>query len=483
MNDIALFSSGPRSRGGRRMLVLLASDTLTLLGVMLAAFAAREALGGTVAPSTHVPLLFFLFIAPCSNYFMGLYDSPPPAPPEELRSLAFSTSLAYLGIAIFLVMGRGEQPSRLVFAGAWLVSLPLVPLARWQVRRMFADRLWWGTPAVLFGCGEVLARLGSYLISHKELGIKPEVRVTGLPAPLDAGDTCPREDSEVSGDLPLLRSEQQVIAFADRCPYACAVVVVSEKDKRHREIEIAARLFSSVLLVPESFEDLPFWVRPVEIGRICCLRVRQNLLDARRLFLKRSMDLILSVAGAVLILPLCLIIGVCIRLESPGPVFFRHDRIGRGGRVIRILKFRTMVNDAQEALARHLAANPDLRREWEADQKLRNDPRITRVGAVLRRTSLDELPQLWNVIRGEMSLVGPRPIVQSEVERYGAAFTAYSRVRPGITGLWQVSGRNDLSYDTRVRIDRYYINNWSTCLDLVILAKTVPVVFGKKGAD
>ena len=172
------------------MLVLLASDTLTLLGVMLAAFAAREALGGTVAPSTHVPLLFFLFIAPCSNYFMGLYDSPPPAPPEELRSLAFSTSLAYLGIAIFLVMGRGEQPSRLVFAGAWLVSLPLVPLARWQVRRMFADRLWWGTPAVLFGCGEVLARLGSYLISHKELGIKPEVRVTGLPAPLDAGDTC-----------------------------------------------------------------------------------------------------------------------------------------------------------------------------------------------------------------------------------------------------------------------------------------------------
>lgn len=131
----------------------------------------------------------------------------------------------------------------------------------------------------------------------------------------------PGEDSEVSGDLPLLRSEQQVIAFADRCPYACAVVVVSEKDKRHREIEIAARLFSSVLLVPESFEDLPFWVRPVEIGRICCLRVRQNLLDARRLFLKRSMDLILSVAGAVLILPLCLIIGVCIRLESPGPVF------------------------------------------------------------------------------------------------------------------------------------------------------------------
>lgn len=481
MNDIKKYLSGPRLRRCRRMLVLLASDTVTLFGVMLAAFAAREALGGCVAPSVHGPLLFFLFIAPCSNYFMGLYDAPPPAAPDELRRLAFSTSLAYLSIAIFLVMGRGEQPSRLVFAGAWLTSLPLVPLARWQVRRIFAGRSWWGTPAVLFGRGEVLDRLGVYLAAHKELGLKPEIRVTDLPSFM-ADDTPPAELADFSEELTLLRSEQQVTAFAERHPEACAVVVVSENDKRHREIEIAARLFSSVLLVPESFEDISFWVRPVEIGRIFCLRVRQNLLDARRLFLKRGMDLTLSVVGAVLVLPLCLIIGVCIRLESPGPVFFRHERIGRGGRVIRILKFRTMVNDAQEALARHLAANPDLRREWEADQKLRNDPRITRVGAVLRRTSLDELPQLWNVIWGEMSLVGPRPIVQSEVERYGAAFAAYSRVRPGITGLWQVSGRNDLSYETRVRIDRYYINNWSICQDLVILAKTVPVVFGKKGA-
>lgn len=480
MNDAEKCLSGPRLRRSRRMLVLLASDTMTLLGVMLAACAVREALGGSVAPSAHGPLLLFLFIAPCSNYFMGLYDTPPPTPPEELRSLAFSTSLAYLSIAIFLVMGRGEQPSRLIFAGAWLASLPLVPLARWQTRRIFAGRFWWGVPAVLFGRGDVLDRLGAYLASHRELGLHPEMRVTN--SLFTASDALPAERAEVSDDLTLLHSEQQVIAFAGRHPEACAVVVVSEKNKRHREIEIAARLFSSVLLVPESFEDIPFWVRPVEIGRIVCLRVRQNLLDARRLFLKRGMDLALSVVGAVLVLPLCLIIGVCIRLESSGPVFFRHERIGRGGRVIRILKFRTMVNDAQDALARHLAANPDLRREWEADQKLRNDPRITRVGAVLRRTSLDELPQLWNVIRGEMSLVGPRPIVRSEVERYGAAFAAYSRVRPGITGLWQVSGRNDLSYETRVRIDRYYINNWSTCLDLLILAKTVPVVFGKKGA-
>ena len=141
-----------------------------------------------------------------------------------------------------------------------------------------------------------------------------------------------------------------------------------------------------------------------------------------------------------------------------------------------------MVCNAEEVLQKYLRENPDLREEWEADQKLRNDPRITKVGAWLRKTSLDELPQLWNVVWGEMSLVGPRPIVDDEIVKYGSAFASYTRVRPGMTGLWQVSGRNDLSYKHRVHLDRFYICNWSTWLDILILAKTFPVVLGRKGA-
>ena len=186
--------------------------------------------------------------------------------------------------------------------------------------------------------------------------------------------------------------------------------------------------------------------------------------------------LFLSVVGGIAIFPILVLIALAIKLGSRGPVFFRQNRIGRGGQTIHILKFRTMVRNAEEVLQTYLQENPDLREEWEADQKLRNDPRITKVGAWLRKTSLDELPQLWNVVWGEMSLVGPRPIVDDEIVKYGSAFISYTRVRPGMTGLWQVSGRNDLSYKQRVHLDRFYICNWSTWLDILILAKTFPVV-------
>ncbi len=471
------------TRSSRRKCILAASDTLTLFGCLFLGLWVREAAGGFIDWSVHGPLAVFLFISPCLNYFTGLYDAPPPAMPEELRSLAVSASFAYLGIAIFLVLGRGEQPSRLALVGAWLLSLGAVPLMRYQVRRFFAHRVWWGAPVVLFGQGEVVDRLAGYLAEHRELGLKPVARTAYPGSCGDGTDADPETEELPATDLLHFRSEEEMGAFANRHREACAIVAVSGNGSHHEEeLERITRLFSSVLLVPDVFGDIPLWVQPVEVGQVSCLRVRQNLLDARRLFLKRGMDLLLAIGGGLVILPFCLLIAACIRLESDGPVFFRHQRMGRGGKVIRILKFRTMVRNAQEVLARHLEADPALRREWEADRKLRHDPRITRVGAFLRRTSLDELPQLWNVIRGEMSLVGPRPIVEDEIARYGSAFAAYSRVRPGMTGLWQVSGRNDLSYASRVRIDRYYINNWSTWLDLLILARTLPVVLRRKGA-
>ena len=213
---------------------------------------------------------------------------------------------------------------------------------------------------------------------------------------------------------------------------------------------------------------------------VLCLKVHRTCsIGGGRL--KRGMDFLLLLGGIV-ILPFLVLIALAIKVESRGPVFFRQSRIGRDGQTIHILKFRTMVRNAEEVLQQYLETNPELREEWKADQKLRNDPRITRVGAWLRRTSLDELPQLWNVLKGEMSLVGPRPIVENEIIRYGSAFASYMRVRPGMTGLWQVSGRNDLSYKQRVHLDRFYICNWSTWLDLLILAKTLPVVLGRKGA-
>ena len=175
-------------------------------------------------------------------------------------------------------------------------------------------------------------------------------------------------------------------------------------------------------------------------------------------------------------------IAALIKCDSPGPVFFRQQRIGLGGKDIFIWKFRTMVANAEECLDECLEHDPELREEWESQQKLRHDPRVTRLGRFLRVSSLDELPQLYNVLRGDMSLVGPRPIVWAEVEKYREGFELYKRVRPGLTGLWQISGRSSTSYGLRVELDGYYVRNWSLWFDIYILAKTPLEVFKGRGA-
>jgi lipopolysaccharide/colanic/teichoic acid biosynthesis glycosyltransferase len=184
----------------------------------------------------------------------------------------------------------------------------------------------------------------------------------------------------------------------------------------------------------------------------------------------------------VFVLPLMLLTALAVLLQDGGPILFRHRRIGLDGQAFGCLKFRTMGVDAQERLAELLARSADAREEWARDQKLRHDPRITAVGHFLRKTSLDELPQLFNVMAGEMNLVGPRPIVESEIARYGRRFHSYRAVKPGITGLWQVSGRNDVAYATRVALDSLYARRRSLRLDLWILVMTVPAVLTRQGS-
>lgn len=200
----------------------------------------------------------------------------------------------------------------------------------------------------------------------------------------------------------------------------------------------------------------------------------------------RAIKRIFDIAAAVLLMipaiPVALIVAVAIEIESPGQVFFVHDRIGRHGRRFRLWKFRSMTPNADQTLAQYLASHPDLRREWEHTHKLKDDPRVTRVGRLLRRSSLDELPQIVSVLCGQMSLVGPRPIVEGEIGKYGDGFSLYTAVRPGLTGLWQVSGRTDTSYRQRVLLDTTYIRNWTFWADVKILLRTVRVVLFGHGA-
>jgi undecaprenyl-phosphate galactose phosphotransferase len=212
------------------------------------------------------------------------------------------------------------------------------------------------------------------------------------------------------------------------------------------------------------------------------LRMRNNMTMLRNRIFKNTFDLVSSVCGTILISPILLGIAIAIYISSPGPIVFSHMRIGSNGKLFPCYKFRSMINNAQEVLEDYLLKNPNARKEWEQDFKLKDDPRVTSIGKFLRKTSLDELPQLFNVIKGEMSLVGPRPIVDKEVPKYGEYIYDYYLVRPGMTGYWQVSGRSDVDYDSRVQMDSWYVRNWSFWQDIVLLIKTINVVLAKKGA-
>ncbi|MDO4921916.1 MAG: undecaprenyl-phosphate galactose phosphotransferase WbaP [Phascolarctobacterium sp.] len=216
--------------------------------------------------------------------------------------------------------------------------------------------------------------------------------------------------------------------------------------------------------------------------KLLILRLKNNLARPLNRAIKLVFDYTLTIVGTICISPLLLYIAYRIKKEDPGPIFFAHTRIGKDGKSFPCYKFRSMVVNSKDMLETYLAENPAAREEWERDFKLKDDPRVTPIGKILRKTSLDELPQIFNVLRGEMSLVGPRPIIAEELARYGEYVGDYLMVKPGITGMWQVSGRSDIEYSERVQLDSWYVRNWSMWLDFMLLFKTFAVVLGRKGA-
>lgn len=434
----------------------------------------RYAFGGQFHPSLYWQLWPALGLFLLAFAALGLYPGALLSPPEELKKTFWGTSLIFLalGSGTFLIQG-GIFYSRSIFAVAWLLTVMLLPLSRALIRDRCGARPWWGYPAVVIGDAAVGGRLVRTLLRRRDLGLKPAVLVS---------EDARSDDPELAGVPVIGPARFREIAGRLACPYA----VVAMPDGRRQDtadlVETLGRHFQKIILVPDLMARSSLWVSAVDFGGILGLELKQKLLDPGRLAMKRAMDLLLTLLAAVVVLPASLAIAVAIVLESPGPVLYRQRRIGFDGREIRVFKFRTMVPDAERVLEECLARNEALCREWRESRKLKDDPRITRTGRWLRKYSLDELPQLLNVLQGEMSLVGPRPIVADEVGRYGDLYTVYARVRPGLTGLWQISGRNDLTYEERVALDAYYIRNWSVWLDIYILTRTLPVVLRGEGA-
>ena len=353
----------------------------------------------------------------------------------------------------------------------WVCGAPAILLGRKLVRRIFRDQPWWGVPAVILGSGPAAKRLIRTL-RRERAGL----RVVGILT--DQVHDWEPELPPILGDL----DAAPALAKAGIAQYAIIAMPQRGREEIRRAIQEYCVGFRHVLLVPDLPGLCSLGIAAREIGGDLGLEVPQRLFQPSSQTVKRIVD----VAGSALILtvlaPLFFLLALLTKLTSPGPIFFGHSRFGRNGSPFRALKFRTMFQNGDEILARHLKEHPDQLFEWRRDHKLKQDPRVTAIGKWLRRYSIDELPQLWNVLRGDMSLVGPRPIVTAEINKYGSSYALYTRVLPGLTGLWQVSGRNNTTYEERVAFDEYYVRNWSVWLDTYILARTVKTVVTGDGA-
>ncbi len=436
--------------GGLRVLSLMAADLVCLVAVWAFVVWGYRALG---FGHYKFGAAFYFTLWPAGVAFIALnalfrlyhgsvfYPAAPVNPVEEFRRLVGSSVLTHVGViaALAIAYQSTEHYSRAVILISGMLSAVCVQPVRNTLRLVLKKLDAAQIPAVLIGTGETARLVGATLAQDAYTGF----RVT-----LEADVAVVCEDMRI---------------------FKC-------------EMSELTRTYRHIVYVPAGASFPVFGAQAVAFDGLAALEMlNQRRMRALRVE-KWLLDRLLAVIAFALLLPFFVIVPILVKLTSRGPVFYRQNRLGQGGRPIRVWKFRSMYADADARLAAILAADPAKKAEWEANYKLADDPRVTPLGRFLRKTSIDEFPQLFNVFVGDMALVGPRPIVADEVKYYGAAYDIFASVHPGVTGLWQASGRSGTDYARRVALDTYYVLNWSPWMDVWILFRTVSAVLFMRGA-
>ena len=427
-------------------------------------------------------LLLSLVVVPLAH-LAGLYPGLGLGSILEFRQLSrsiFAAAMLYVGLGVFSFPAEGFYFAGIGLA-AFAIGMPTASSLRFLFRELFKKFNWWGARIMLVSdpstaselyqrmqwtLGQGYRPVGVFLDSEHYWGHVDELESKGIPT----------YDLRQASEIALEKKVAWVVVSpcANRCKTPALDPLLSAIPNR-------------IQLASEGF-DLGIWDHLFCMGATAGVRVGGACPSTFQLALKRIIDVVLTVAALVVFSPFWFTLCVLVRLSSRGSVFYSQERIGHAGKPFRALKFRTMQQNADRILEQYLAANPSARAEWEQKHKLIYDPRVTRIGSFLRATSLDEIPQLWNVLRGEMSLVGPRPIVDSPtydaeyIRDYPDEFATYKTVRPGLTGLWQVRCRNSGVYDLRIYWDMYYIRNWNVWLDLYLIVRTFRTVLLREGA-
>ncbi len=366
----------------------------------------------------------------------------------------------------FLQVATKTDLSRLWLMSAWVFAAFSIVLFRGLYRIYLRSKGIWNISTLLVGSGNTADDTRAALAAESGMGYAITAQIKNLPSAfMQAGRSWERLCAQYDAEYVMIALDGREMEEAEK-PIAQLM-----RESVPFSISPPRRNLPVLDMVPQYFFN----------SDVKLLTHNSGLEQPLPRFVKRVFDIVVSGVALLCVSPVFLMLAVMIKRDG-GPVFFGHKRIGKNGKTFSCLKFRSMSANSEEMLKKYLAEDPDAWAEWEATQKLKNDPRITKFGQFLRATSLDELPQVINVLRGEMSLVGPRPIVQDEVSKYDYDIAHYYRVSPGITGLWQVSGRNDVSYAQRVKMDSWYVRNWSLWHDIAILCKTLPALLKRRGA-
>ena len=395
---------------------------------------------------------------------------------EEAQFLFKSSTASFALIMVAVFVTKEFFPfSRAIILFAWLLSLPLLPLFRYLTKTLLIRSGLWRKKVIIIGSTESTSALIAAIRQNPTMGYDIVGCLT---------DERWKIGTAIAG-IPILGHYDDIEAWKEKTGFE-DIIVTFPNIPRDQLIGLLKRwdeVSDTIRYIPQTGDLITTGIEIENIGRVLALAVRKNLHKPWNIFIKGVFEFVLAVVMLAVTSPLFAVIALAIKLDSRGPVFFRQERFGKRGRVIKVIKFRSMHGDADSRLEEYFRKHPEARYEWVRYKKVKDhDPRVTRVGRVLRRFSLDELPQLLNVLRGEMSMVGPRPYIQEELEQVKQVKSILLQVKPGMTGLWQTSGRSLVPFRERLSLDEHYIRNWSLWRDVVILMRTVKVMVTGRGA-
>ncbi len=418
-----------------------------------------------------LPVIFIFFML-----YEGLYESNLPFW-DEAKTTVKAIALSTVTMMTIVTLGKmQDKVSRLVLLGMSVASLFIFPVMRLWGKKLLYRMGVWKERVLILGAGNAGRLALEGLTRERHMGYD----VIGF---LD--DDGRKQGSVIAGRKVFGRIKHFPKFVKDLDITTVIVAMPSVPPDRLSALTASVQNHSTNTVVIPDLKGIALIntdLFHLFYEELFLMNIRNNLKSLPNRFVKRLFDMTVSILSMPLLLPLIGIIGAAIRLETPGPAIYSHDRIGKNGRTFRCYKFRTMQRDAEERLKEILEKNEEIRTEWEKNWKLRDDPRITRIGGFLRKTSLDELPQIFNVIKGDMSLVGPRPYLLRELNTVGRQLHVICSTKPGITGLWQVSGRSNTGYEHRLKLDAWYVMNWSLWFDIAIIFKTIRVVAKMEGA-